>query len=64
MGSTVQLVKYTRLFQQGPLTPAQKQDLKNQINAIIDQATNTITIEAMVVPSDVELREEVEKRGL
>jgi hypothetical protein len=53
MGSPTTFVKYTRLFQQGPLTPAQKQELKDAINAIIDEASSTITIEAMVVPPNL-----------
>jgi hypothetical protein len=49
MGGKGELVEYTRLMEKGPLTPAQKADLKQKINDIIDAASDTITIETMVV---------------
>ena len=50
------LVHYTRLFKQGPLKPADKKDLKDKINAIIDAASGSIAVEAMVeaLPTDKE----------
>ena len=63
MGGKGNLVKYTRKFKKGPLTKKQKQSLKDDINAIIDGATNAITIEAMVGPSADDLRKELKKKG-
>ena len=51
MGGKGELVKYTRLFEKGPLTDAKKKVLKDKINAIIDLATNSITIAALVEPT-------------
>jgi hypothetical protein len=55
MGGKGELVKYTRLFEKGPLSPHEKAVLKEKINAIIDAASHTITIEAFVeaVPQDI-----------
>ena len=67
MSGKGELVKYTRLFEQGPndgpLTPAQKDNLKTKVNALIDSATVAITIDALIVPSDKDLRDELKKRG-
>ena len=54
MGGKGELVEYTKMMEQGPLTPAQKAALKQKINDIIDAASDTITIETMVVsaPND------------
>ena len=51
MGGKGELVKYTRLFEQGPVSDAKKKVLKDKINAIIDLATNSITIAALVEPT-------------
>lgn len=48
MGGKGELVNYTRLFKKGPLKPADKTELKKKINDIIDAASTSITIEAMV----------------
>ena len=50
MSGKGELVNYTRIVHKGPLTPHDKQVLKDKINAIIDAASSTITIEAMVAP--------------
>jgi hypothetical protein len=44
------LVKYSRIIHQGPLSANEKEKLKQEINAIIDAATRSITIEAIVQP--------------
>jgi len=51
MSGKGELVKYTRLFEKGPLTEAKKKKLKDDISAIINAASNSITIEAMVEPA-------------
>jgi hypothetical protein len=48
MSGKGELVDYTRMVEKGPLTPAQKAALKQKISDIIDAATHSITIEAMV----------------
>jgi hypothetical protein len=48
MSGKGELVYYTRLFAKGPLSPHEKAALKQQINAIIDAASGSITIESMV----------------
>jgi CRISPR/Cas system-associated endoribonuclease Cas2 len=48
MGGKGELVEFTRLFKEGPLSDADKAELKRKINRIIDGATFSITIEAMV----------------
>ena len=48
MGGKGELVEYTRLFKEGPLSDADKVELKRKINEIIDGATFSITIQAMV----------------
>jgi len=50
MSGKGEVVKYTRLFEKGPLTSAKKKKLKDEINAVIDAASNSITLEAMVAP--------------
>jgi hypothetical protein len=44
------LVKYSRIIHKGPLSKDDKKKLKQEINAIIDAATRSITIEAIVQP--------------
>ena len=63
MGGKGELAHYTRLFKKGPLKPADKKVLKEKINAIIDAASNSITIEAMFSPSPDGLKKELKKRG-
>ena len=66
MGGKAELVKYTRLFEKGPLSAAQKKKLKEEIGAIIDAASNSMTIVALVEPITLELRkalDEAEKKG-
>lgn len=60
MGGKGELVKYTRLFAK---TPQEKALLKQQINAIIDEATHAITVEAMVeaLPQDI-VKEVLDKK--
>ncbi len=48
MSGKGELVNYTRLFKQGPLTESDKAELKQKIADIIDGASYSITIEAMV----------------
>jgi hypothetical protein len=62
MGGKGELVKYTRLFKKGPLTPQKKQILKEKINAIIDKASHSITIEAMVEAVPDDLRKALERK--
>lgn len=56
MGGKGETVMYTRMFErgpnEGPLTDAQKKDLKDRINRIINDATVAITIDVMVAPKD------------
>jgi phenylpyruvate tautomerase PptA (4-oxalocrotonate tautomerase family) len=47
-----ELVKYTRLVEMGPLTPAKKKQLIKEVTALINAASNTITIEVMVEPTE------------
>jgi hypothetical protein len=61
MSGRGELVKFTLLFKKGPLTDHDKKVLKDKINAIIEEASNTITIEAMVEASDEDLQREMEK---
>jgi hypothetical protein len=56
MGGKGELVNHTRIFEKGPLTPEQKRVLKEKINAIIDTASHTITIEAMVEVAGEDLK--------
>jgi len=62
MGGKGDLVNYTSIFKEGPLKPADKKELKEKINAIIDAASDSITVQALVKPSDEALRKELEKR--
>jgi len=48
MSGKGELVEYTKLFEKGPLTEAEKEELKKKINKIIDKAKLSITIETMV----------------
>jgi hypothetical protein len=48
MSGKGELVEYTKLFKKGPLKKADKDELKKKINDVIDNATQNITIEAMV----------------
>jgi CRISPR/Cas system-associated endoribonuclease Cas2 len=48
MGGKGELVEFTRLFKEGPLSKADKAELKRKINKVIDGATFSITVEAMV----------------
>jgi hypothetical protein len=56
MGGKGELVKYTRLFAKGPLSAHDKTVLKEKVNAIIDAASNSITIEAMVAAASDDLK--------
>jgi hypothetical protein len=44
------LVKFAQIVKKGPLTPKDKEELKKEINGIIDKATRSITIQAIVQP--------------
>ncbi len=61
MGGKGETVNYTRLFEEGPLTDEKKQKLKNDIDVIINAATESITIIALVEPTPEELRKALEK---
>jgi len=61
MSGRGELVKFTLLFKKGPLTDHDKKVLKDKINAIIEEASTTITIEAMVEASPEDLRRERDK---
>jgi hypothetical protein len=50
MGFKKDLVKYSRIVHKGPLSAEDKKKLKQQINEIIDAASRSITIEAIVQP--------------
>ena len=72
MSGKGELVRYRRFFEQGPhkpdhppgpLTPEQKKLLKDKVTHLIDSATVAITIEIMIAPSPVHLKEELEKYG-
>jgi hypothetical protein len=63
MSGKGELVEYTRLFKKAPLTDKDKKELKEKINAIIDEASQTITIEAMVEASVDSLKKEIEKKS-
>ena len=56
MGGKGATVTYTSLFEEGPLTPAKKKKLKADIDLIIDSATESITIIALVQPTPEDLR--------
>jgi len=61
MSGKGELVKYTRLVQQGPLTDQDKAVLIEKITGIIRAASHAITIEAMVAATQtVRLDEMVE----
>jgi hypothetical protein len=62
MGGKGELVKYTSLIQKGPLTPGDKKKLKEKINAIIDAASGSITIQAMVEPTVDDLKKALKKK--
>jgi hypothetical protein len=65
MSGKGELVNFTRLFKKGPLTSHDKTVLKEKIYAIIDAASHTITIEAMVEASAEDLKkalEEIERK--
>ena len=62
MSGKGELVKYTRLFAKGPLSAHDKTVLKEKINAIIDAASNSITLEAMVATSPDDLKQELDKK--
>jgi hypothetical protein len=62
MGGKGELVKYTRLFAKGPLSPRDKTVLKEKVNAIIDAASNSITIEAMVAESPADSKKGPDKK--
>ena len=55
MSGKGELVKYSRLYAKGPLSPHDKAVLKEKIDAIIDAASHGITIEAFVeaLPQDI-----------
>jgi hypothetical protein len=60
MSGKGELVKFTRLFKKGPLKPHDKKVLKEKIDAIIDAASHTITIDAMVEASPEDLKKALE----
>ena len=49
MGGKGELVEYTREFREGsPVSDKEKEELKKQINRLIDLATKDITVDVMV----------------
>jgi hypothetical protein len=62
MSGKGELVKYTRLFAKGPLSAHDKTVLKEKVNAIIDAASNSITIEAMVAAAPDDLKKAPDKK--
>jgi hypothetical protein len=63
MSGKGELVEYTRLFKKAPLSERDKKELKEKINAIIDEATQTITIEALVEASVDSIKKELENKS-
>jgi hypothetical protein len=57
------LVKYSRITHKGPLSAEDKKQLKQEINAIIDSATRSITLEAIVQPPLGAEKKEPDKGG-
>ncbi|HKA41432.1 MAG TPA: hypothetical protein VKF40_05520 [Burkholderiales bacterium] len=51
MSGKGELVEYTKIFVEGPLTPKKKKDLKDDIGTIIDFQSGDITIMIMAEPS-------------
>ena len=51
MSGKGELVEYTRLFVEGPLTPQKKKDLKDDISTIIDFHSGDITVAILAKPS-------------
>jgi hypothetical protein len=64
MSGKGELVKYTRLFKRGPLSGRDKRELKAKINAIIDEASQTITVMAVVEASREDLIKGLKRKGL
>jgi hypothetical protein len=62
MSGKGELVEYTRLVEEAPLTPHKKERLKEKILDIIDAASTTITIEVMTEASIERLQEEERKK--
>ena len=54
--------KYSRIVHKEPLSAEDKKQLKKEINAIIDEATRSITIEVFVQPP-MDDQEKEEKKG-
>lgn len=44
------LVQFTQIVKKGPLSPKDKAELKKEINGVIDKATRSITIHAIIQP--------------
>ena len=63
MSGKGELVEYTRLVEEGPLTPHKKHRLKEKISDLIDAASTTITIEVMTEASLERLQEEEQKKS-
>jgi hypothetical protein len=61
MGGKGELVKYSRMFEPGPVSDAKKAQLKKDICDIIERATGSITVEALVEPTPHHLQEELDK---
>jgi CRISPR/Cas system-associated endoribonuclease Cas2 len=62
------LVKFAQIVKKGPLSPKDKQELKKEINDIIDKATRSITIQAIVQPPigrqpPIDFEEQKPKKG-
>jgi len=55
-------VIYKKVVKEKPLSPMQKEQLKKQINAVIDAATRSIAIEAIVQSSKDDQKKKLKKR--
>lgn len=51
MSGKGELVEYTRIFVEGPLTPQKKMKLKDDISTIIDFHSGDITVSILAKPS-------------
>jgi hypothetical protein len=63
MGGKGELVKYTRRIEKGdPLTEKQKDELLKDITALIEGATQTITVIVLAEASNEDLKGELKRR--
>jgi len=62
MSGKGELVEYTRLVEQEPITEHKKDVLKRKVIALIDAASTTITIEVMTEASVDRLNDEIDRK--